>query len=393
MNESALRRPGETVVSKTHMPFELDRGSPRARRIGMIVLATDHTLEYEWRQIFAGRRGRRALREPHLRTRSNINAETLAEMEKRHGRGGGIILPGTQLDVVAYGCTSGTVVIGEEKVFARIREARPGVACTTPITGGDRRAEGDGREAHRAADPLCRGGEPDAPPLHRGAGHRRAGHGLLQPRERQRGGAHLPGVHQRRDARLGREPGGGRRVRLLHQPAGRRDRRGDGAPSSASRSPRATTPGLALRSGSPGSRTRSRASDGSSASRSGVFGSTEARGDWISGSESSRRGIGMDNGTELEREMTGWRRHLHAYPETGFEEHKTSEFVAATLASLGLEVRAGDRRHRRGRDAPRRRRQSRDRAPGRHGRAQHPRGRRRTAARLAPRRQDACLRP
>jgi len=26
-------------------------------------------------------------------------------------------------------------VIGEEKVFARIREARPDVACTTPITG------------------------------------------------------------------------------------------------------------------------------------------------------------------------------------------------------------------------------------------------------------------
>jgi maleate isomerase len=28
------------------------------------------------------------------------------------------------------------VVIGEEKVAARIREARPGVACTTPITAG-----------------------------------------------------------------------------------------------------------------------------------------------------------------------------------------------------------------------------------------------------------------
>jgi len=48
----------------------------------------------------------------------------------------GMTRPGIKLDVVAYGCTSGTVVIGEEKVFARIREARPGVACTTPITAG-----------------------------------------------------------------------------------------------------------------------------------------------------------------------------------------------------------------------------------------------------------------
>ncbi len=39
------------------------------------------------------------------------------------------------MDVVAYGCTSGAVVIGEENVFKRIREARPDAKCTTPITG------------------------------------------------------------------------------------------------------------------------------------------------------------------------------------------------------------------------------------------------------------------
>jgi maleate isomerase len=36
--------------------------------------------------------------------------------------------------MVGYGCTSGSVVIGE-RVFELIRQARPGVACTTPITG------------------------------------------------------------------------------------------------------------------------------------------------------------------------------------------------------------------------------------------------------------------
>ncbi len=44
---------------------------------------------------------------------------------------------------------------------------------------------------------------------------------------------------------------------------------------------------------------------------------------------------------DFEREMTGWRRHLHAHPETGFEEHETAAFVAATLTSLGLEVHRG----------------------------------------------------
>src|SRR5262249_34715957 len=38
------------------------------------------------------------------------------------------------LDVVGYGCTSATVVMGEDAVFRRIRAARPGVSCTSPIT-------------------------------------------------------------------------------------------------------------------------------------------------------------------------------------------------------------------------------------------------------------------
>jgi len=44
---------------------------------------------------------------------------------------------------------------------------------------------------------------------------------------------------------------------------------------------------------------------------------------------------------ELERDMIAWRRHLHGIPETGFEERQTAEFVAGTLASLGLEVARG----------------------------------------------------
>ena len=45
-----------------------------------------------------------------------------------------VILPGLPLDVVAFGCTSASMVIGEEMVFTKIREKRPDAACTTPIT-------------------------------------------------------------------------------------------------------------------------------------------------------------------------------------------------------------------------------------------------------------------
>ena len=37
-------------------------------------------------------------------------------------------------------------------------------------------------------------------------------------------------------------------------------------------------------------------------------------------------------------DMTDWRRDLHAHPELGFEEHRTSAIVAAKLEEWGIEV-------------------------------------------------------
>ena len=35
-------------------------------------------------------------------------------------------------------------------------------------------------------------------------------------------------------------------------------------------------------------------------------------------------------------EMTAWRRDLHAHPELGFQETRTSDLVARQLASFGI---------------------------------------------------------
>ena len=43
----------------------------------------------------------------------------------------------------------------------------------------------------------------------------------------------------------------------------------------------------------------------------------------------------------LAEEMAAWRHRIHAWPELGFEEEKTSALVAEVLASLGLEVHRG----------------------------------------------------
>ena len=40
-------------------------------------------------------------------------------------------------------------------------------------------------------------------------------------------------------------------------------------------------------------------------------------------------------------EMTAWRRDIHAHPELGFEEARTSDFVASQLKACGIEVHRG----------------------------------------------------
>lgn len=49
----------------------------------------------------------------------------------------------------------------------------------------------------------------------------------------------------------------------------------------------------------------------------------------------------MPIGQALFEQMKTWRRHLHQYPETAFEENQTAEFIAHKLTSFGLPVHCG----------------------------------------------------
>src|ERR1700680_190723 len=44
---------------------------------------------------------------------------------------------------------------------------------------------------------------------------------------------------------------------------------------------------------------------------------------------------------EFHDDLTNWRRDIHAHQERGFEEHRTSDFVAQKLAEFGYEVHRG----------------------------------------------------
>jgi len=126
---SAMAQQDDTY---TRLDFKLDDGICRRAAIGLVVLATDHTIEHEWRGLLT--QDGVAFYESRVYNSADITPERLAEMEERIAPAVALIRPAERIDVVAFGCTSASMVIGEDKVFARIHEARPGVACTTPIT-------------------------------------------------------------------------------------------------------------------------------------------------------------------------------------------------------------------------------------------------------------------
>ena len=132
-----MSQPADKVIADTrlieHLPYEIDGGIASRASIGLIVLATDYTIEHEWRRLFADIDGV-ALYQSRIYNEDRITPESLRAMEPRLVECARVITPDTPVDVIAYGCTSASTAIGEDKVFARIREGKPGVQCTTPIT-------------------------------------------------------------------------------------------------------------------------------------------------------------------------------------------------------------------------------------------------------------------
>ena len=122
----------DLFVDRRNIPFTLDKGIAHRAALGLIVLATDHTIEHEWRAMLTGIDGV-ACYESRLWNSASITPETLAEMERDIAYATKLIRPGERIDVVAFACTSGAMVIGDDKVAARVHEERPGTPCTNPI--------------------------------------------------------------------------------------------------------------------------------------------------------------------------------------------------------------------------------------------------------------------
>ena len=101
-------------------------------RIGLIALSTDHTSERDMQAIAPA--DEVGIYVSRVANKNPTNRENLLAMQPRLAEAASLILSGEELDVVAYSCTSASVMIGNETVERSIREAKPGVPVVTPTT-------------------------------------------------------------------------------------------------------------------------------------------------------------------------------------------------------------------------------------------------------------------
>ena len=103
---------------------------PLSKRVGLIILATDHTTEVDFQRMVAGDRiGVYATRIPYA---NPVTPENLRAMQPSLTVGAALILPDEPLDVVMYSCTSASVVIGDANIEAAVKTAKPTAAVLTP---------------------------------------------------------------------------------------------------------------------------------------------------------------------------------------------------------------------------------------------------------------------
>ena len=101
-------------------------------KVGLIALSTDQTIEGDFNNIcknlpldiFINR----------IHNQNPLTKENLLKMEDDLESVANKILPDEKISTIAYGCTSGTIAIGEDKVKEKILLAKPGCYVTTPVT-------------------------------------------------------------------------------------------------------------------------------------------------------------------------------------------------------------------------------------------------------------------
>ena len=101
-------------------------------KVGLLALTTDLTIEKDFNSVFNQLPIDVFVNRIH--NENPLTKENLLKMNNQIEVVTKKILPGEKINTVAYGCTSGTIAIGEDEVEKKIQLAKPDCYVTTPVT-------------------------------------------------------------------------------------------------------------------------------------------------------------------------------------------------------------------------------------------------------------------
>jgi maleate isomerase len=124
--------PTDTVLASAADAIRFDQGNHARAKIGFVLLATEQTVQDDVMRLRPPGVGIHFTR---AAIADSITNETLAAQADLLADCASTLLPDGSLDVVCYACTSGSLVIGEERVFAELNRGAPAAQATSLITG------------------------------------------------------------------------------------------------------------------------------------------------------------------------------------------------------------------------------------------------------------------
>ena len=124
--------PDNSVIAPVPDSIRFDEGSHPRAKIGYVLLATEQTVQDDVIKLRPPGVGihftRAAIPDSITNESLSAQADLLADCAAS-------LLPDGSLDVVCYACTSGSLVIGEERVFTELNRGAPNAKATSLITG------------------------------------------------------------------------------------------------------------------------------------------------------------------------------------------------------------------------------------------------------------------
>ena len=123
-------RAAKTAFSR--LPFDVIAPQDLPLQLGLVTLETDLTIENEFRYFLSD--GALSLIHTRIACDDQVTADNLTMMEDRFAEALSLFPPKYAFDAVGYGCTSASLLIGEDNVEKIIKSHIDAKHVTTPMT-------------------------------------------------------------------------------------------------------------------------------------------------------------------------------------------------------------------------------------------------------------------